>query len=91
MQKKPLALSPNELKKFLFLMCGERKALSRDELINHIRGYNEDVKTEIYDENKKAVRTVPGHSADSLKKRIKRRHYYIKSAGCFFSFHSSLF
>ena len=44
---------------FLFLMCGERKAFSRDELINHIRGYNEDVETEIYDENKKAVRTVP--------------------------------
>lgn len=52
---------------FLFLMCGERKAFSRDELINHIRGYNEDVKTGIYDDNKKAVRTVPGHSADSLK------------------------
>ena len=35
---------------------------------------------------KKAVRTVPGHSADSLKKRIKRRHYYIESAGAFFLF-----
>ena len=26
-------------------MCGERKAFSRDELLNHIRGYNEDVET----------------------------------------------
>ena len=59
MHKKPLVLSPNELKMFLFLMCGERKALSRDELLNHIREYNENVETGIYDDNKKAVRTVP--------------------------------
>lgn len=67
---------------FLFLMCGEGKAFSRNELW----GYNEKVETGIYDEKEKAVRTVPGHSADSLKKRIKRRHYYIKSAGAFFLF-----
>ena len=37
----------------------------------------------IRDENEKAVHTVPGHRVDSLKKRIKRRHYYKESVGLF--------
>jgi len=48
-REKPLALSPNELKMLLFLMRGEGKAFSRDELLTHIWGYNDEVETRVTD------------------------------------------
>ena len=40
---KIVSLSPNEMKMLLFLMHNEGKALSRDELLNQIWGYNDEV------------------------------------------------
>ena len=55
-REKPLALSPNELKMLLFLMRGEGKALSRDELLTHIWGYNDEVETRVTDETLRRIR-----------------------------------
>ena len=61
---KPLALSPNEMKMLLFLMRGEGKAFSRDELLNHIWGYNDEVETRVTDEPLRRIRSKLS-SADS--------------------------
>ena len=61
---KPLALSPNEMKMLLFLMRGEGKAFSRDELLNHIWGYNDEVETRVTDETLRRIRSKLS-SADS--------------------------
>ena len=61
---KPLALSPNELKMLLFLMHGKGKAFSRDELLDHIWGYNDDVETRVTDETLRRIRSKLS-SADS--------------------------
>ena len=63
-REKPLALSPNELKMLLFLMRGEGKAFSRDELLNHIWGYNDEVETRVTDETLRRIRSKLS-SADS--------------------------
>ena len=63
-REKPLALSPNELKMLLFLMRGEGKALSRDELLTHIWGYNDEVETRVTDETLRRIRSKLS-SADS--------------------------
>ena len=63
-REKPLALSPNEMKMLLFLMRGEGKALSRDELLTHIWGYNGEVKTRVTDETLRRIRSKLS-SADS--------------------------
>ena len=55
---KPLALSPNDL------MHGKGKAFSRDELLNHIWGYNDDVETRVTDETLRRIRSKLS-SADS--------------------------
>ena len=60
----PLALSPNELKMLLFLMRGEGKAFSRDELLTHIWGYNDEVETRVTDETLRRIRSKLS-SADS--------------------------
>ena len=54
---KPLAFSPNELKMLLFLMHGNGKAFSRDELLEHIWGYNDDVETRVTDETLRRIRS----------------------------------
>ena len=56
-REKPLALSPNELKMLLFLMRGEGKAFSRDELLAHIWGYNDEVETRVTDETLRRIRS----------------------------------
>ena len=56
-REKPLALSPNELKMLLFLMRGEGKAFSRDELLTHIWGYNDEVETRVTDETLRRIRS----------------------------------
>ena len=61
---KPLALSPNEMKMLLFLMHGKGKAFSRDELLDHIWGYNDDVETRVTDETLRRIRSKLS-SADS--------------------------
>ena len=63
-KEKPLALSPNELKMLLFLMRGEGKAFSRDELLNQIWGYNDEVETRVTDETLRRIRSKLS-SADS--------------------------
>ena len=63
-REKPLALSPNELKMLLFLMRGEGKAFSRDELLTHIWGYNDEVETRVTDETLRRIRSKLS-SADS--------------------------
>ncbi len=63
-REKPLALSPNELKMLLFLMRGEGKAFSRDELLAHIWGYNDEVETRVTDETLRRIRSKLS-SADS--------------------------
>ena len=63
-KEKPLALSPNELKMLLFLMRGEGKAFSRDELLTHIWGYNDEVETRVTDETLRRIRSKLS-SADS--------------------------
>ena len=62
--KSLLALSPNELKMLLFLMRGEGKAFSRDELLTHIWGYNDEVETRVTDETLRRIRSKLS-SADS--------------------------
>ena len=47
-RERPLALSPNELKMLLFLMRGEGKAFSRDELLTHIWGWESDVSMSVH-------------------------------------------
>lgn len=56
-REKPLALSPNELKMLIFLMRGEGKAFSRDELLTHIWGYNDEVETRVTDETLRRIRS----------------------------------
>ena len=63
-REKPLALSPNEMKMLLFLMRGEGKAFSRDELLTHIWGYNGEVETRVTDETLRRIRSKLS-SADS--------------------------
>ena len=63
-REKPLALSPNELKMLIFLMRGEGKAFSRDELLTHIWGYNDEVETRVTDETLRRIRSKLS-SADS--------------------------
>ena len=63
-KEKPVALSPNELKMLLFLMRGEGKAFSRDELLEHIWGYNDEVETRVTDETLRRIRSKLS-SADS--------------------------
>ena len=63
-REKPLALSPNELKMLIFLMRGEGKAFSRDELLTYIWGYNDEVETRVTDETLRRIRSKLS-SADS--------------------------
>ena len=56
-KEKPLALSPNELKMLIFLMRGEGKAFSRDELLTHIWGYHDEVETRVTDETLRRIRS----------------------------------
>ena len=53
---KIVSLSPNEMKMLLFLMHNEGKALSRDELLNQIWGYNDEVETRVTDETLRRIR-----------------------------------
>ena len=54
---KIVSLSPNEMKMLLFLMHNEGKALSRDELLNQIWGYNDEVETRVTDETLRRIRS----------------------------------
>ena len=52
------------MKMLLFLMRGEGKAFSRDELLNQIWGYNDEVETRVTDETLRRIRSKLS-SADS--------------------------
>lgn len=74
-REKPLALSPNEMKMLLFLMRGEGKAFSRDELLTHIWGYNDEVETRVTDETLRRIRSklssaTQGADRDGLGLRL---------------------
>ena len=64
---KPLALSPNEMKMLLFLMRGEGKAFSRDELLNHIWGYNDEVETRVTDETLRRIRSKLSSAGSNVR------------------------
>ena len=79
---KPLALSPNEMKMLLFLMRGEGKAFSRDELLNQIWGYNDEVETRVTDETLRRIRSkLSAADSDILIETVWGYGYRLRSKG----------
>ncbi len=54
---KPLPLSPNELKMLLLFMQSAGRAISRDELLEHIWGFHDEVETRVTDETLRRIRS----------------------------------
>ena len=67
--ERALTLSPNELKMLLYFMQSAGKAVSRDELLEHIWGFNDEVETRVTDETLRRIRSKL--SAAGSKVRIE--------------------
>ena len=81
-KEKPLALSPNEMKMLLFLMRGEGKAFSRDELLTQIWGYNDEVETRVTDETLRRIRSkLSSADSDVLIETVWGYCYKLRSKG----------
>ena len=79
---KIVSLSPNEMKMLLFLMHNEGKALSRDELLNQIWGYNDEVETRVTDETLRRIRSkLSAADSDILIETVWGYGYRLRSKG----------
>ena len=79
---KIVSLSPNEMKMLLFLMHNEGKALSRDELLNQIWGYNDEVETRVTDETLRRIRSkLSAADSDVLIETVWGYGYRLRSKG----------
>ena len=77
---KIVSLSPNEMKMLLFLMHNEGKALSRDELLNQIWGYNDEVETRVTDETLRRIRSkLSAADSDILIETVWGYGYRLRS------------
>ena len=70
------------MKMLLFLMHNEGKALSRDELLNQIWGYNDEVETRVTDETLRRIRSkLSAADSDILIETVWGYGYRLRSKG----------